>query len=43
MIDGLFSQNDYLAAEFAVSGFGFGSADAAQLLYHIDFDKPGRV
>ena len=43
MIDGLFSQNDYLAAEFAVPGFGFGSADAAQLLYHIDFDKPGRV
>ncbi len=42
MIDGLFSSNDFLAAEFATP-VSFGSADGAQLLYHIDFDKPGRV
>ncbi len=42
MIDGLFSQNDFLAAEFGVPGFGFGTADSAQLLYHVDFDNPNR-
>ncbi|MEZ5995920.1 MAG: autotransporter domain-containing protein [Hyphomonadaceae bacterium] len=42
MIDGLFSQNDFIAAEFGVPGFGFGTADSAQLLYHIDFDNPNR-
>jgi len=43
MIDGLFSQNDFLAAEFGVPGFGFGDPASAQLLYHIDFDRPDRT
>jgi len=46
MLDGLFSQDDFLAATFAVasglwSGNGF-YPESDQMLYHIDFDRPGR-
>ncbi len=42
MIDGLYSQNDFIAGVFNVPGATFGTPDAAQLLYHIDFDRPDR-
>jgi uncharacterized protein YhjY with autotransporter beta-barrel domain len=42
MIDGLFSQNDYVAGVFNVPGVSFGDPSAEQLLYHIDFDRPDR-
>jgi uncharacterized protein YhjY with autotransporter beta-barrel domain len=41
MIDGLFSQADFLAAMFIVPGLDFG-VEGSQLLYHIDFDRPNR-
>ncbi|MGE0597687.1 MAG: autotransporter domain-containing protein [Hyphomonadaceae bacterium] len=48
MIDGLYSQNDYVAGVFNVPGAEFtnldgsGAVEAAQLLYHLDFDRPDR-
>lgn len=42
MIDGLFSQADFLAATFVIPGLDYG-VEGSQLLYHIDFDKPDRI
>lgn len=42
MIDGLYSQNDFVAGVFNVPGASFGDPSAEQLLYHIDFDRPDR-
>lgn len=43
MLDGLFSQTDFLGAAFGVAGFrgGFGPV-GDQLLYNLDFDRPDR-
>lgn len=45
MLDGLFSQADFLAATFAIAGseaLGAFGPSAGQILYHIDFDRPDR-
>ena len=43
MLNGLFTQMDYLGATFGVPGLeGFFGPSGDQLLYHIDFDKPDR-
>lgn len=48
MIDGLFSQNDYVAGVFNVPGAAFTdlnnnpTVESAQLLYHIDMDRENR-
>ncbi|WP_019960252.1 autotransporter domain-containing protein [Woodsholea maritima] len=42
MVDGLFSQNDFISGAAGAAGYDFGGPESAQLLYHIDFDKPGR-
>ncbi|MBR9824608.1 MAG: autotransporter outer membrane beta-barrel domain-containing protein [Alphaproteobacteria bacterium] len=45
MLDGLFSQADFLAATFAIASseaLGAFGPSAGQLIYHIDFDRPDR-
>lgn len=42
MVDGLFSQNDFIAGVFNVPGASFEDVSAEQLLYHLDFDRPDR-
>jgi len=42
MIDGLYSQNDFIAGVFNVPGADFEDPSAEQLLYHVDFDRPDR-
>jgi len=43
MLNGLFSQMDFIGASLAVPGLaGFFGPSGDQLLYHIDFDRPDR-
>ena len=45
MLDGLFSQDDFIAATFALAGGEWASIypqSGSQLLYHTDFDRPDR-
>jgi len=45
MLDGLFSQADFLGATFQVAAsevLGVFGPSAGQILYHIDFDRPNR-
>ncbi len=43
MIDGLFTQNDYIAGVFNVPGASFEDPSAEMLLYHVDMDRPDRT